>query len=237
MGSRDAISETRSEGRINVETDFEPFRNGTQRNATADGVYGLGGHGMEVRMRTALPVTMVAVMLVAGVGPALAAGTASIDAPAVDHDTASTPTTDGLLVNETENETTNETENETVNVTFGEQVSTFVSELQVNGTNGTFGQVVATFVLANNPSSSVPDHAGPGNETGPPDHAGPGNETGPPEHAGSGNETGPPDDAGPPDDGDDEESDGDDEEDDTDSDSSDDDQDNGNGSNGNNGNG
>jgi len=158
-------------------------------------------------MRTALPVTMVAVMLVAGVGPALAAGTASTDAPAVDHDTASTSTTDGLLVNETENET--------VNVTFGEQVSTFVSELQVNGTNGTFGQVVATFVLANNPSSSVPDHAGPGDETGPPDHAGPGNETGPPEHAGSGNETGPPDDAGPPDD----------------------DQDNGNGSDGNNGNG
>jgi hypothetical protein len=56
---------------------------------------------MEVRMRTALPVTMVAVMLVAGVGPALAAGTASIDAPAVDHDTASTSTTDGILVNET----------------------------------------------------------------------------------------------------------------------------------------
>jgi len=194
-------------------------------------------------MRTVVPaVVMTVVLLVAGVGPAFAATTASDDlAVSVSQD-------DSVVVTVTENGTaagnatvTVETvgENETyagageyttdengtltlptpdrlVNASvtatyngttatttalltsdgpFGQDVSDFVALLE-NDTDVPMGQLVAAFVLEHNPSSSVPDHAGPGNET---------NETGPPEHAG--NETGPPEDAGPPDDSDDSEDD------------------------------
>ena len=83
---------------------------------------------------------------------------------------------------------------------FGQEVSSFVADLQDQNTSGPMGLHVAEFVTENNPAADkIPDHAGP------PEHAGPGGdddgEQGPPAHAGPGDdddsEQGPPADAGP----------------------------------------
>ena len=125
-----------------------------------------------VMSKYANALVVVTALLVVGwaAAPAAAAGVTASDASSLDDGDVVKP---ALADDHNETEDGNETEeNETEGneTTFGEQVSSFVEQLQ-NASNVTMlGPLVATFVLENNPGNA-PVHAGP------PDNPGNGNDS------------------------------------------------------------